>query len=51
MVRTLAATSPAATYTSADQTADFGSPQSSIALRIYQMSATRGRGTPREATV
>jgi HK97 family phage portal protein len=51
VVRTLTATSPAATYTSADQTADFGSPQSSIALRIHQMSATRGRGTPREAVL
>jgi len=49
--RTLTATSPAATYTSAEQTADFGSPQPSIALRIFQMSVTRGRGTPREAVV
>jgi hypothetical protein len=51
IVRTLTATSPAATYTSADQTADFGSPQSSVSLRIHQLSATRGRGTPAEAVV
>jgi hypothetical protein len=49
--RTLAATSPSAVYTAADQTADFGSPQSSVPLRIFQLSATRGRGTPREATL
>jgi hypothetical protein len=49
--RTLTATSPSATYTATQQTADFGSPQSSISLRIFQMSATRGRGTPREAVV
>ena len=51
VVRTLTATSPAATYTAADQTTDFGSPQSSVALRIFQLSATRGRGTPREAVL
>jgi hypothetical protein len=47
--RTLAATTPSATYTAAQQTADFGAPQPSISLRIYQISATRGRGTAREA--
>ena len=49
--RTLIATQPSTTYTSAEQTADFGAPQSSVSLRICQLSATRGRGTPREATV
>jgi hypothetical protein len=49
--RTLTATSPAVTYTGAQQTADFGSPQSSISLRVFQISATRGRGTPRHATL
>ena len=39
------------TYTAADQTSDFGAPQSSIALRIFQLSGTRGRGTSREATL
>ncbi len=42
---------PAATYTAADQTADFGAPQSSISLRVYQLSTTRGRGTPRAAVL
>jgi Gene Transfer Agent (GTA)-like protein/putative tail protein len=49
--RTLTATAPAATYTAAQQTADFGAPQLAISLRIYQMSVTRGRGTPRATVV
>jgi hypothetical protein len=49
--RTLIATTPATTYTAAQQTADFGAPQASIALRLYQLSPTRGRGTPLEATL
>ena len=49
VIRTLTATSPSATYTATDQTADFGAPQSSISLRLHQISTTRGRGTPREA--
>ena len=40
VIRTLTATTPSATYTAADQTADFGAPQSSISLRIYQLSTT-----------
>ena len=51
VVRTLSATSPAATYTAAQQTADFGSPQPSISLRIHQLSTTAGRGTPRSAVL
>ena len=51
VVRTLSATSPTATYTAAQQTADFGSPQPSISLRINQLSTTAGRGTPRSAVV
>src|SRR5581483_9581807 len=50
-VRTLSATSPAATYTAAQQTADFGSAQSSVAVRVYQISATVGRGWPAPATL
>lgn len=37
-------------YTSAQQTADFGSPQSSITVRIYEMSDTLGRGHEVEET-
>ena len=49
--RTLPASSPAVTYTAAQQTADFGAPQSSVAVRVYQLSASAGRGTPRAATL
>ena len=36
--------SPTYTYTSALQTTDFGSPQATIYIKIYQKSATIGRG-------
>ncbi len=49
--RTLTATTPAATYTAVQQTADFGSAQSTVTVRIYQMSETRGRGQVKEATL
>jgi hypothetical protein len=49
--RTLTAAAPTATYTAAQQTSDFGTPQPSVSLRLYQLSATRGRGTPRAAVV
>ena len=51
VVRTLSATSPTAVYTAAQQTDDFGSPQSSVSVRITQLSTTAGRGTPRPAVV
>ena len=51
VVRTIAATSPAATYTAAQQTADFGSAQSAIAVKVYQLSATVGRGRAASATL
>jgi hypothetical protein len=44
--RVIAATSPSATYTVADQTADFGAPQASVSVRVYQRSAVVGRGYP-----
>ena len=44
VVRTVAAASPAITYTAAQQTADFGGGQSSLKVAIYQMSETVGRG-------
>jgi hypothetical protein len=49
--RTLAAATASITYTSAQQTADFGAPQAPLDVRVYQLSATYGRGTPRAATV
>ena len=49
--RTIATTAPSATYSAAEQTADFGSPQSSVAIRVYQISAVRGKGYTKEVTV
>ena len=37
------------TYTASMQSADFGSVQSSIKWRVYQLSATYGRGSPASA--
>ncbi len=51
VVRTLTATTPSAAYSSADQTTDFGSPQSSVTVRIYQLSSVVGRGYVLEATL
>lgn len=44
VVRTIAAASPALTYTAAQQTTDFGAPQSSVTVRVYQLSEIIGRG-------
>lgn len=51
VVRTIEVTSPNVTYTSSQQTADFGAPISTIKFRVYQMSATFGRGSRAEATI
>jgi hypothetical protein len=51
IVRTIAVTNPAAIYTAAQQTTDFGAPQSSVALSVYQLSATVGHGWPAAATL
>jgi hypothetical protein len=42
--RTLTSATQSVAYTAAQETTDFGSPQSSISLRIYQISADVGRG-------
>ena len=42
---------PQATYSAADQTTDFGSPQSSVLLYVYQISGQVGRGFPGIATI
>lgn len=44
--RTLAASSETVAYTSAQQVTDFGSNQGALYLKIYQLSATVGRGYP-----
>ena len=45
----LAAAEPHAVYSAADQIADFGSPPSTIAVRISQVSPTEGPGIARES--
>lgn len=42
---------PTIAYSAADQTSDFGSPQASIAVVVYQLSVQVGRGFPANATV
>jgi hypothetical protein len=51
VVRTLSNTSPSITYTAADQTTDFGAPQSAIEIAVYQVSAGVGRGFAARATL
>lgn len=48
--RTIAATSQTATYTAADQTTDFGSQQTSITYRIFQIGKI-GRGRSARGTL
>lgn len=48
VLRTLATSTPAATYTAAQQTADFGAPQPAVHLRVYQLGAI-GRGRAAQA--
>ncbi len=40
-----------AVYSAADQISDFGAEQATLDLRVYQLSATVGRGFPASATV
>lgn len=44
--RTLTSTTQTVAYTSANQVTDFGSNQSTLYLKVYQLSATVGRGYP-----
>jgi hypothetical protein len=44
--KTLSVGAPACTYSSADQVADFGANQATLYLKLYQISATVGRGYP-----
>lgn len=46
-----ALSSPTAAYTSAQQVTDFGSNQATVYVRIYQNSATVGRGSKLEGSV
>ena len=42
--RTLTASTPTVSYTSAQQVTDFGSNQATLYVKVYQLSATVGRG-------
>lgn len=44
VVRTISVGVQTAVYTSANQTSDFGSPQTSLKVAVYQISAVVGRG-------
>ncbi|WP_300338252.1 phage tail protein [Accumulibacter sp.] len=44
--RTISASSPSCVYASADQVSDFGANQATLYLKLYQISATVGRGYP-----
>lgn len=46
VVRHFRTTTPSQLYTEAQQIEDFGAAQSSVAVRIYQLSAAVGRGVP-----
>jgi hypothetical protein len=49
LVRTLTSDGPRVLYAAADETFDFESPQASLAIAVYQLSTTIGRGTPARA--
>ncbi|MEH6565545.1 MAG: phage tail protein [Halopseudomonas sp.] len=51
VIRTIESSTPAFSYSAADQVTDFGSAQSSILFRIYQVSDLVGRGFVREVTL
>ena len=51
VVRTLASTQPSVLYAGAQEIADFGTPQSALALSVAQMSAVAGRGFARRVTI
>jgi hypothetical protein len=50
-IRTIETTTTTATYTAADQTTDGFVGGDPITVRVYQISASVGRGTPGEATL
>ena len=51
VVRTLTSATTTVSYTADQQVVDFGSEQPSYDVRIYQMSAAYGRGTPAAASI
>jgi hypothetical protein len=51
VARTIETASPEALYAAADELADFGAPQSTISVRIAQLSAIAGPGRSAEAVI
>jgi len=51
VVRSIIVAAPTALYASADELADFGTPQSSLTVRVAQLSAIVGRGITAEASL
>jgi hypothetical protein len=51
VVRILSSNQQSLIYTTSQQTADFGAPLPSYTVRIYQISASYGRGQAREAII
>jgi hypothetical protein len=51
VLRTLTNATPSVLYSAANQTTDFGSPQSTVYCKIYQMSALIGRGYELKGTL
>ena len=49
--RTIETVAVTATYTAAEQTLDFGAPQTAVTVRMHQLSATYGRGAATEAVL
>jgi hypothetical protein len=49
--RTLTCDAPLTVYANADELADFSSPQTSLSLRIYQMSQAVGRGEGHKSNI
>lgn len=50
VIRTISTLEKSATYTQNQQITDFGSAQTSITIRVYQISVAVGRSYPKEAT-
>ena len=51
VLRTLSAPSSSIVYSAMQQIADFGAPQAAVAVNVYQLSRSFGRGSRRAATV
>lgn len=49
--RTLTASTPSVAYTSANQVTDFGANQATLYVKVYQVSATVGRGYPLTSSI